>query len=120
MRRPKLMLTAGALLCAAAGYAAPAAKPDITYKDAGKGYSFEYSYPDIVMDYPKLKKNFDSERLEELSSLRADAKAMLSDLKPGDEAPTSVRETNWKQVTNLPNYLSLSNDEYEYNGGAAH
>ncbi len=118
MNYVKHPLTICVLICSVAGQATPAGTSDISFKDSGKDYSFEYSYPAIVNGFPALKKKLEGERTEALSSLKGEAKSALADVKDGDAPLSSERVTNWLKVTDLPNYLSLSEDSYEFYGGA--
>lgn len=115
----QISLTTCALICAAPVLAAPAGTHGNVFDEKGTGYRFEYSYPPIVNTFPALKKQFDRKRSEELAVFKDEVKAMLADMSAQDAAiPTLARDTDWKTITNLPGYLSLSVNDYEYDGGA--
>ena len=118
MKHMKAILVSCALIGAVGATAAPSGKQGVSFSKQGKGYSFEYSYPTVVNGFPALKSKFESERIAALAEIKAQAQEMLADLKGGDMGPTFDQSTHWQQVTNLPNYLSLSADIYQYQGGA--
>jgi hypothetical protein len=110
-----LALTLSALLAPQAVSAAP---KNTVHETKGNGYTFSYSYPNIVAQFPTLKAQLDKQRAEILAELKAEGSAWVKD-RPADYGGMTLdRDTSWQQVTNLPGYLSLTVDEYRFDGGA--
>ncbi|MFC0205242.1 DUF4163 domain-containing protein [Novosphingobium soli] len=82
-------------------------------------YTFAYAYPDEAAAIPGLRDLLDR-RLEagkaDLVSTSRTAKADAS--KDGYPYHAYERQTEWKVVTDLPGWLSLSAVHYEFSGGA--
>lgn len=117
--RPVILCLAPVLMLGLAGTASHAAPAPagVAVKAETKAYTFEYSYPAAAAAIPALKARLDR--------AAAKARAELADLtKPEPGAPADPRElsydhtTNWSVVTNLPGWLSLSAQHYEFTGGA--
>jgi Deacetylase PdaC len=104
------------VVAASIAIATAALAKDVSTELHGKGYEFAYSYPDVVNTIPALKKQLETERAESLSSLQEEAKDWLTNERSSDVDLDA--QTHWKQVANLPGYLSLTADAYSYTGGA--
>lgn len=109
---------------AAAATAAPVAAPPPAAKafnveEKGKLFSFAYSYPAAVAAIPALKAQLDAEKDEARGSLVEEAKEARRD---ADESGFGFnpfeRTVHWTVVTELPGWLSLLGDSYEFMGGA--
>lgn len=77
---------------------------------------FAYSYPASVTAIAPLKARFDAERDETRTRMAAEGKAYKTEFP--ESGATYGFEKHWKVVTDLPRFLSLSADGYEYTGGA--
>ena len=118
--------TATAKAGADAEASAPAsAKPaavafeDNAEKDGGKR-EFAYKWPAAVSAIPALAERFTAERDKALAEQKADWAAALKEF-PGEDCISCKNlsfSKEWKVVTDLPRYLSLSADIYLYTGGA--
>ncbi len=104
-----------ALLAAQSVSAAPKGN---VFETKGKGYTFSYSYPNIIGQFPVLKAQLEKERAETLAEIKSDSSAWIKDRPTDYEAMTLDRDISWNQVTNLAGYLSLTVDEYRFDGGA--
>ena len=102
---------------------APAAEKVAFTDNAKKGEAergFAYNWPAAVSAIPELTKRFTAER----DDLLADQKSGWADsLKEfaGQDCVSCVNldyQKGWEVVADLPRYLSLSADVYEYSGGA--
>ncbi len=88
--------------------------------DDAPSRDFAYSWPAAVSAVPELVKQFTAER----DGLLADQKGEWTDsLKEfaGQDCVSCVNrdfQKSWEVVANLPRFLSLSADFYEYSGGA--
>jgi hypothetical protein len=112
--RSKIMAVA-LLLAACPAIAAP---NDVVFETEGKGYGFSFRYPPVVSQFPKLKAEIDKDRTDALAAIKEDAAEWLKD-RPKDLGPITLdRQISWAQVTNLPGYLSLTMDDYRFDGGA--
>ena len=82
-------------------------------------YEFDYSYPAAVRQYPGLLSYLDNDRAESLASLKQKASDYRATAKKQGFPyhPYSI-DTEWKTVTDLPGYLSLSMESYVFSGGA--
>lgn len=82
-------------------------------------YGFAYSYPAAAAAVPGLKAMLDHKlgsSRENLVSSASGAKREAA--KDGYPYHAYERQTEWKVVTDLPGWLSLSATHYEYSGGA--
>nr|WP_240511367.1 DUF4163 domain-containing protein [Novosphingobium panipatense] len=82
-------------------------------------YEFSYSYPDAAGAIPGLKANLDKQFDASRADLVSSAKEGQSEAKQNDfpyHAYSYGEE--WKVVTDLPGWLSLSSEIYTYSGGA--
>lgn len=86
---------------------------------SGGKREFSYSWPAAVSAIPELASRLEAERDEALAMQKREWEQSLLDF-PGDCASCKSRgyEKEWKVVADLPNWLSLSADYYEYTGGA--
>jgi len=82
-------------------------------------YAFEYAYPAAAAAIPRLKELLDSKLADAETQLAAGARQNRR------EAETNkfpfhqhTSETQWKVVTHIPGWLSLSSETYFYTGGA--
>ncbi len=81
---------------------------------------FDYSYPAQAAAIPALKAMLDSD-LAELAGQdpAGHARRAQGSAKEGGREPrTYSHSTAWKVVTEIPGWLSLSADRYEFTGGA--
>lgn len=82
-------------------------------------YDFEYAYPAKAAAIPALKAQLETRlataRTELEKSARADQVEAAKDNYPYRKHSDSVE---WQVVTDLPGWLSLSAERYEYSGGA--
>jgi hypothetical protein len=110
------------VLAFALGLAAPlmaSAEPDRSVKVSTPLYEFAYSYPAAAGAIPALKAYLD----HDLDKTRADlVKEATQDR---DQARKNhfpylahSSQTDWKVVTNIPGWLSLSAQSYVFSGGA--
>ena len=100
----------------------PAVDPDATGRnekiDNGI-YQFAYSYPDKAAHYPTLREWLDGRLEKRRSELDRAARQDKADAeKDGFPYRPHSSETEWKVVTDLPGWLSLSAETYDYMGGA--
>jgi len=82
-------------------------------------YEFSYAYPDAAGAIPGLKANLDKQLEASRADLASSAKDGQSEAKKNDfpyHAYSYGEE--WKVVTSLPGWLSLSSETYTYSGGA--
>ncbi len=80
---------------------------------------FAYSWPAEVSAVPQLVRRFEEERGSELATQKTEWQGSLKS-SPEDCASCRNRgfEKEWKVVSDLPDWLSLSADFYVYTGGA--
>lgn len=110
--RPLFALAAAALLT---GATAPKA---VTTELKGKGYEFDYSYPPVVDQFPKLRAKIDAEKQTQLSELKDMAKGWVEDTPERAQEMPLQTTASWQTVTDLPGYLSLTYDNWSFTGGA--
>lgn len=109
-------LGALALLSATTALAAPG-KP-VDGDEKGPGYSFEFSYPDVIADHPALQKIVLAERQSRLAELKEWGKDWLAQ-NPERAVETDMQaHITWQTVADLPRFLSLTKDIWDYTGGA--
>ena len=97
--------------------AAPAVGRKVEVKNAT--YEFDYSYPAKAAAVPGLKALLDKRLDGARAELEKQAKADQAEARQNDypyRAHSS--STNWQVVTDLPRWLSLSAEMYDYSGGA--
>lgn len=97
----------------------PEAVPGRTEKTQNDTYSFAYSYPSAAAAIPGLRDLLDEQLATDKNNLVSSATAGKADAAK-DDFPYHAyeRQTEWKVVTNLPDWLSLSSEHYEFSGGA--
>lgn len=82
-------------------------------------YEFSYAYPDAAGAIPGLKANLDKQLEKSRSDLVGSAKEGQADAKEnGYPYHAYSYGEEWKVVTSLPGWLSLSSEIYTYSGGA--
>jgi Deacetylase PdaC len=97
---------------------AAAAPKEVKFETKGEGYSFGYRYPAVIAKFPPLKAQLEKQRADMLAEIKSYAKAWLED-RPKDFGEITLdRQISWAQVANLPGYLSLTVDDYRFDGGA--
>jgi hypothetical protein len=82
-------------------------------------YSFAYAYPAAAAAIPGLRalldKRLDADKADLVSSAQA---GKAESAKDGFPYHAYERQTQWQVVTDLPDWLSLSSQHYEFSGGA--
>lgn len=97
----------------------PEAVPGRTEKVQNDTYAFAYSYPSAAASIPGLRALLDRQLVTDRSNLVSSATSGKTDAeKDGYPYHAYERQTEWKVVTNLPDWLSLSSEHFEYSGGA--
>ncbi|WP_292636272.1 DUF4163 domain-containing protein [Novosphingobium sp.] len=82
-------------------------------------YEFSYSYPDAAGAIPGLKANLDKQLEQSRADLIGSAKSGQAESKQNDYPYHAYSYgEDWKVVTSLPGWLSLSSEIYTYSGGA--
>jgi hypothetical protein len=82
-------------------------------------YEFAYSYPAKAARYPDLRASLDGRLEKQRSEVENSAREDKANAeKEGYPYRPHSSETEWKVVTDLPAWLSLSAESYEYTGGA--
>lgn len=91
----------------------------LSVKEANDRYEFDYAYPAAAGAIPALKAKLDADLAKQRAELAAEAKEGKDDAKKGDYPyhPHS-RMMDWKVVTDLPNWLSMSTIVATFSGGA--
>lgn len=82
-------------------------------------WDFQYSYPESAGRIPELRAILDERRAKALTQLKEDAiegRAMADE--SGYPFNAYVVHVEWKTVTDLPDWLSLSSETYAFTGGA--
>jgi hypothetical protein len=97
---------------------APAGR-DRSVKEVNERYEFEYSYPAAADAIPKLKGQLDSDLADKRARLVAEASEAAKEAKQ-DGFPYNAQSLSldWKVVTDLPGWLSLSTIVATFTGGA--
>lgn len=102
-----------------ASEAAPPPAEAVDIKTENPRYLFAYAYPAAAAGIPALRAELDNEMAKaraELASIAKEAesaaKAEDFDFNPYDQS------TKWTLVTELPGWLSLKRDMFEFTGGA--
>jgi hypothetical protein len=104
-----------------AGAAVPtaAAGQPRAVEESNDRYEFEYAYPAAAGAIPALKAKLDGDLAEQRAQLVAEANEAAADAKQnGYPYHPYSRTLDWKVVTELPNWLSLSTIVATYTGGA--
>lgn len=82
-------------------------------------YSFSYAYPAAAAAIPALKTQLDAEMDEARADIADMGKAGLREARADKrEFNPYDRSISWTVVTELPGWLSLLGDAYEFSGGA--
>ncbi|PKB19549.1 uncharacterized protein DUF4163 [Novosphingobium kunmingense] len=99
--------------------AATAAGTARTVSENSDLYAFDYAYPAAAAAIPDLKAWLDQDLVARKSKLVEDATAWQAEAK-NDGVPyhAYAHATKWQVVTELPGWLSLSAQRYEFTGGA--
>ena len=98
--------------------AKPVVANPVEVKEANDLYEFRYVYPAQAAAIPALKKWLETDLTKQRSDIIECARETKSYLEEGDFFSPHTHETEWKVVTNLPSWLSLSASVWEYTGGA--
>jgi hypothetical protein len=98
--------------------AAPAAKPRAV-SEKTELYEFKYSYPAAAAAIPALRDWLEANLVRGRGDLASEAREGKEDATIGEYiyAPY-MASTEWKVVTDLPGWLSLSAQVYSFSGGA--
>lgn len=106
----------------ATGDASEAAAPvaaAVEIKTENPRYNFAYAYPAAAAGIPALRAELDNEMAKARAELASIAKEAESAAKQEDfEFHPYDQSTKWTVVTELPGWLSLKRDVYEFTGGA--
>lgn len=98
---------------------APPPAEAVNIKTQNPRYSFAYAYPAAAAGIPALKAQMDNEMAKARAELASIAKEGESAAKAEDfEFNPFDQSTKWTVVTDLPGWLSLKRDYYEFTGGA--
>lgn len=98
---------------------APPPAEAVNIKTQNPRYSFSYAYPAAAAGIPALKAQLDNEMAKARAELASIAKEGESAAKAEDfEFNPFDQSTKWTVVTDLPGWLSLKRDYYEFTGGA--
>ncbi|MEN9925009.1 MAG: hypothetical protein RL268_1135 [Pseudomonadota bacterium] len=98
---------------------APLPAEAVNIKTQNPRYSFSYAYPAAAAGIPALKAQLDNEMAKARAELASIAKEGESAAKAEDfEFNPFDQSTKWTVVTDLPGWLSLKRDYYEFTGGA--
>ncbi|WP_374589535.1 DUF3298 and DUF4163 domain-containing protein [Novosphingobium sp.] len=98
---------------------APSPAEAVNIKTQNPRYSFAYAYPAAAAGIPALKAQLDNEMAKARAELASIAKEGESAAKAEDfEFNPFDQSTKWTVVTDLPGWLSLKRDYYEFTGGA--
>jgi hypothetical protein len=117
---PQPTASASAAPSQAAVAAAPAPVGQArSVNEANDRYDFQYAYPAAAAAIPALKVKLDADLAQQRAELVAEAKEAKDDAKQGHFPynPHS-RMMDWKVVTDLPNWLSMSTIVSTFEGGA--
>jgi hypothetical protein len=103
----------------AATKAPAAAEQARSVKEENDRYVFEYAYPAAAAAIPALKARLDADLAAQRAELVVEAKTAADDARQNDYPyhPHS-RMKDWKVVTDLPNWLSMSTIVATFEGGA--
>jgi hypothetical protein len=110
------------VLALALGLAAPSgasAEPDRSVKVSTPLYEFAYSYPAAAGAIPALKAMLDRDLDKARADLVREAAEDRAEAKKNNYPYLAhSSQTDWKVVTNIPGWLSLSAQSYVFSGGA--
>ena len=102
----------------AAAAVQPPAKA-VNIKTENPLYSFEYAYPAAAAGIPALRAQLDDEMAKaraELASIAKEGESLAKEI--GHDFYPFSQATKWTVVTELPGWLSLKRDYYDFTGGA--
>jgi hypothetical protein len=107
------------LAAAPMAVASPAPGVPRSVKESNERYEFEYAYPAAVGAIPALKTMLDADLDKQKAALIASAREQQAvSKKQGFDYIAVGNWTEWKVVTDLPTWLSLSADISSFEGGA--
>ena len=86
--------------------------------ESSKLYEFDYSYPVEAARIPALKRWLDAERVKIRAQLVRDARAAKAQTTKDEEFNPYGLGREWLKVAETTRFLSLSEQVYEYTGGA--
>jgi hypothetical protein len=101
--------------------AEPASAAAVKVSEETKTYSFDYSYPAQAAALPGLKAWLDADLAKQRQATVEGGRETVQMAKEmGEDAPswTQVHSTDWAVVAELPGWISLSAEHYEFSGGA--
>lgn len=120
-KAPDAARTSAAPSAAAAAPAAPPAPAAQARKLDEKNdlYEFSYSYPAAAAAIQVLREWLEGDLVSARAALASEAREGRADAKVGEYDFTPyLGSTEWKVVTDLPGWLSLSSEIYSFSGGA--
>ncbi|MBU6266129.1 MAG: DUF4163 domain-containing protein [Sphingomonadales bacterium] len=98
---------------------APAAGVARKVEESNRLFEFNFDYPAAAAAIPGLKAQLDADLTRARADIAASAREGAADAKAaGIDFNAYESGTNWQVVTDLPGWLSLSAQVYEYSGGA--
>mgnify|MGYP001765551467 CR=1 FL=1 len=98
---------------------APPLAKAVDIKTENPRYSFAYAYPAAAASIPELRAELDKEMAKARAELSSMAKEGADSAKQdGYDFLPYEQSTKWTVVTELPGWLSLKRDFYEFTGGA--
>lgn len=102
-----------------ASEAAPLPAQAVDIKTENPRYSFAYAYPAAAAGIPALRAELDNDLAKARGELASNAREGQSMAKQeGFDFNPYEQSTRWTVVTELPGWLSLKRDSYEFTGGA--
>lgn len=91
----------------------------VSIADSTDDYEFSYGWPPAVAAIPALAAHMRDESDQRLARLRQEAAEwQVEGDQRGFDAPPQSFSKEWKVVSDLPRFLSLSADIHSYSGGA--
>lgn len=97
----------------------PPVGQDRKVKESNDRYEFEFNYPAAADAIPQLKAKFDADLAEQRAQLVTESREAADEAKKeGFPFHPHSYSVDWKVVTDLPNWLSLSTIVSTYEGGA--
>ena len=119
MNLTRTALAAVVLLIAGLSHAAPVPPPGRSVDIRTPDYEFSYSYPAAAGRVPALKAWLDQDASAQRARIASEARAGRVDAKGGGfPFNPYFSSAEWKVVTDLPGWLSLSGMRGDYTGGA--
>lgn len=117
MKKSAKILIASILVTSISASFAQASSTNITISDKKKEYDFEYSYPLAADKIPALKAKFNREAVAQKKELLSEVATARKENGKDYQIEFSS-STDWKTVTNIPSFLSLSGLSSTFFGGA--